>query len=78
MLAPKVVLLLPSFLANLPLFFSQLITSVLRVSAIVCRCAFLMFATLISFLDGLFELSGEDLNRNSSLKVSNYFINNIF
>ena len=36
-----------------------------------------MFTTLISFLDGLFELREEDLNQNSSLKVSNYFINNI-
>ena len=31
----------------------------------------------ISFLGGLFELREGDLNPNSSLKVSNYFINNI-
>ena len=65
------------FFSNFPLFFSQLRTSMLWASAIVCRCAFLMFTTLISFLDGLFELREEDLNQNSSLKVSNYFINNI-
>ena len=46
-------------------------------SAIVCRYAFLVFATLVSFLDGLFELREEDLDQNSSLKVSNYFINKI-
>ena len=46
-------------------------------SAIVCRYAFLVFATLVSFLDGLFELREEDLDQNSRLKVSNYFINNI-
>ena len=67
------------FFQNLSLFFSQLRTSMLWVSAtcVVCRCAFLMFTTLISFLDGLFELREEDLNQNSSLKVSNYSINNI-
>ena len=46
-------------------------------SARVCRYAFLVFTTLVSFLDGLFELREEDLNQNSGLKVSNYFINNI-